>query len=134
MPPFSSSLRAMPASSRMRRSLNRSFKLFREGRLYEASPSGFSSSLPSIISGLLPTVTIEEDVFLRSSLLGGATGGEGEVSFAVDVFRESHEKGLVRLLLAVTGKGVGFGLGDACGCGAFGGGPHGTEGRTPDRP
>lgn len=73
-------------------------------------------------------------MFLRSSLLGGGIGGEGVVSFATVVFRESHENGLVRLLLAVVGKGVGVGLGDVCGCGAFGGGPHGTEGRTPDRP
>lgn len=52
----------------------------------------------------------------------------------VDVFRESQENGLVKLLLAGIGVGVGVGPGNICGCGAVGGGPHGTEGRTPDKP
>lgn len=90
--------------------------------------------MPSIISGLLLIVTIEEDVFLRSSLFGGGIGGDGEVSFVVDVFRDSQEKGLVKLLLGMTGVGVGVGTGDTDCCRAAGGGPQGTEGRTPDKP
>lgn len=69
MAPFSSSPKAViPASSRIRKSLNLSFKLFLEGRMGALSGSGASSSLPNIISGLLLTVTIEEAVFRRSSL------------------------------------------------------------------
>jgi hypothetical protein len=124
----------MPASSLIRRSLNLSFKLFLEGRLPESSGSCASSNLLSIISGLLLSVRIEDEVFLRSSWLAGI-GGEVGVSLGTDVFRESQENGLVRLLLAAGAVGVGFG--DGCGCcvcRAVGGGPHGTEGRTPDKP
>lgn len=131
MIPFSSSPKVvMPASSRIRKSLNLSFRLFREGRLLEPSGSWVSSSLPNIISGLLLIVMIEEVVFLRSSLCGGGTGGGGEVSFVLEVFRESQENGLVKLLLAA----IGVGSGDICCWGAAGGGPHGTEGRTPAKP
>ena len=52
----------------------------------------------------------------------------------VDVFRESQENGLVKLLLVVIVVEVGVGPGGICGCGAVGGGPQGTEGRTPDSP
>lgn len=97
------------------------------------SGSGASSNFPNIISGLLLTVTIDEAVFRRSSLCCGI-GGEKEASLAVEVFRESQENGLVKLLFVVIGVGVGVGPGDICGCGALGGGPQGTEGRTPDRP
>lgn len=82
---------------------------------------------------MLLIVTIEEEVFLRSSLFGGGIGGEAGVSFGAVVFRESQAKGLVILLLAV-GVGIGATAGDNCGCGAAGGGPHGIEGRTLDKP
>lgn len=48
-------------------------------------------------------------------------------SFCVEVFRESQEKGLVNFR-----EGGGAGRFDAAG--TFGGGAHGTEGRTPESP
>jgi hypothetical protein len=73
-------------------------------------------------------------VFLRSSLCDCVgTGGTGAVSFVTE-FRESHENGLVRLLLGAVGVGVGVGPGEVCCGGAGGGAPHGTAGRTPERP
>lgn len=95
------------------------------------SDSSPSSSLLSIISGLLATVAIEDTVFLRSSAL--LEGGTGEVtgSFgAADVFRESQEKGLVNFL-------DGGGAGPPCiieAGGACGGGDQGPDGSTPDSP
>jgi hypothetical protein len=77
---------------------------------------------------------IEDAVFLRSSLCGGGRGGDADDSFEDDVFRDNQENGLVKLLLAAIGVGVGVGPGDTCGCSVVGGGPHGTEGRTPDKP
>lgn len=55
------------------------------------------------------------------------------VSFVTE-FRESHENGLVKLLFGTIGVGVGDGPGEICCDGAGGGAPHGTEGRTPERP
>ena len=48
-------------------------------------------------------------------------------SFVVDVFRESHEKGLVSFL-----PGAGAWAFDDCGGG--GGAPQGTDGSAPERP
>jgi len=133
LPPLSSSGRAViPASSRIRSSLNLSLKLFLVGRLCASptSPSCPSSNLLSIISGLLLIVAIDETVFLRSPLVFGEVNvGDVMVSLGVEVFLESQENGLVSFL-------VGAGAGDvrwelACGCG---GGAHGIEGSTPERP
>lgn len=95
----------MPASSRIRNSLNLSRKLFLAGRFVPLVPSDSlpSSNLLNINSGLLPTVAIEDAVFLRS-LFGEGRGGEVTASLGVDVFRESHEKGLVSFL--DTGAGL----------------------------
>lgn len=49
-------------------------------------------------------------------------------SFAADVFRDSHEKGLVSFLAGAAGAGS-FDV-----AGADGGGDHGTEGSAPDSP
>lgn len=49
-------------------------------------------------------------------------------SFADEVFRDSHEKGLVSFLLGAAGAGS-FEV-----TGADGGGDHGTEGSAPDNP
>jgi hypothetical protein len=49
-------------------------------------------------------------------------------SFAADVFRDNHEKGLVSFLPGATGAGS-FDV-----AGADGGGDHGTEGSAPDSP
>ena len=88
-----------------------------------------SSSLLSIISGLLLNVAIDEAVFLLSVEIDvGGKGGEGTESFTTDVFRDSHEKGLVSFLPGTAGAGS-F---DAAG--ADGGGDHGTEGSAPDSP
>jgi hypothetical protein len=63
--------------------------------------------LLNIISGLLLIVAMEEAVFLRSPLLfGEGNGGDVTVSFAVDVFLESQENGLVNFLV---GAGAGGG-------------------------
>jgi len=85
--------------------------------------------LLSIISGLLLNVAIDEVVFLLSveNDVGGK-GGEVTESFAADVLRESHEKGLVSVLPG----GAGVGSFDIAGAG--GGGDHGTEGSAPDKP
>jgi hypothetical protein len=71
-------------------------------------------------------VAIEEAVFLRSGEIGG---GDITVSFCADVFRESHENGLVNFR---DGGGAGAGRFDAAG--TCGGGAHGTDGRTPESP
>ena len=123
----------IPASSRIRNSLNLSLKLFLIGRFcpFPVSPSCPSSNLLSIISGLLFTVAIEDAVFLLSPLLfGEGNGGEVTVSFGVEVFLDSQENGLVNFLVA-DGAGGGGWEPDRCGCG---GGAHGTDGSTPESP
>ena len=71
-------------------------------------------------------MAIEEAVFLRSGETGG---GEVTASFCVDVFRESHENGLVNFR---DDGGAGAGRFDATEL--CGGGAHGTDGRTPESP
>jgi len=58
----------------------------------------------------------------------GGKGGDVIESFADEVFRDSHEKGLVSFLLGAAGAGS-FEV-----TGADGGGDHGTEGSAPDNP
>jgi hypothetical protein len=85
--------------------------------------------LLSIISGLLLSVAIDEAVFLLSVGIDvEGKGGEVTESFAADVFRDSHENGLVSFLPG----GAGVGSFDVAG--ADGGGDHGTEGSAPDNP
>lgn len=74
---------------------------------------------------MVPTVAIEEAVFLLSLL--GEGSGCGIASFVE--FRESQEKGLVNF----RGGAAGAAECDAAG-GACGGGDHGTDGSLPDRP
>lgn len=111
LPPLSSSGNAViPASSRIRKSLNLSLRLFLIGRLcpFAPSPSWPSSSLLNIISGLLFIVAIDEAVFLRSPLLfGEGKGGDVAVSFGVEAFLDSQENGLVSFLVA---NGAGGGI------------------------
>jgi hypothetical protein len=71
---------------------------------------------------------MDEAVFRLSAEFDGGNGGELTESFATDVFRESHEKGLVSFLLG------GAELGSFEVDGADGGGDHGTEGSEPDKP
>lgn len=72
----------MPASSRIRIALKRSFKLC---RAFMGRPS--SSSLPSIMSGLLVNVVVELAVFR----LGDTTGGNTLVR-SLEEFLDSQEK------------------------------------------
>ena len=74
-------------------------------------------------------VAIEEAVFLRAAFSGEGRGGDTIESLAVEVFRESHENGLVNFL--VWGAAGGERIDEGCVCG---GGDHGTDGRTPERP
>lgn len=110
LPPLSSSgNEVIPASSRIRRSLNLSLRLFLVGRLFPfvPSPSCPSSNLLNIISGLLLMVAMEEAVFLRSALLfSEGNGGDVTVSFGCEVFLDSQENGLVNFLV---GAGAGGG-------------------------
>jgi hypothetical protein len=80
---------------------------------------------------LLPIVAIEEAVFRRCPLPGDGKGGEDTVSLGWEVFRESHEKGLVNF--RVVG-GAGGGLLATWAGGGGGGGDHGIDGRAPERP
>ena len=50
-------------------------------------------------------VAIEDAVFLRSPVFGECGGGEVTDSFAVDVLRESQEKGPVNFLPGGAGAG-----------------------------
>jgi len=95
-------------------------------------PSGScpSSNLLNIISGLLLIVAIEDAVFLRSPVFGDGNGGYVVCSLGAEVFRESHENGLVNFLV---GGGAGGGR-LVCEVGAVGGGDQGTDGRTPESP
>jgi hypothetical protein len=121
----------MPASSRIRAILNLSLRLFLAGRLFPlvASDSWPSSSLLNIISGLLPTVAIDEFVFRRCPL-GDIRGGEVTVSFCCEVLRESQEKGLVSFLVG----GAAAKLLEDCVEGGGGGGAQGIDGSAPDSP
>lgn len=114
----------MPASSRIRNNLKRSLKLPWLDLLF-ACKSPSSSILPNVFSVLLPKVVIEAFVFLRSE----TTGGGEDSGFLLEVFRDSHEKGLVSFL-ATAGVGVGF---SKVG-GAGGGGGYFTGDTLPDRP
>ena len=107
-PPSSPGIAEIPASSRIRMSLNRSFKLFLLPPFTPlVSPS--SSSLLSIISGLLVRVATELAVFL----LGETAGGEVAVASLAE-FLESQEKGLVSL------RGGGRSTGGGCEAGGLG--------------
>ncbi len=69
----------------------------------------------------------KEVTVFRRSWEGGAGGAETE-SLLADVLLESHEKLMPNFLEVGVGLGlvaVGF---------AAGGGPHGIDGRFPDRP
>ncbi len=82
----------MPASSLMRIILNRSLRLFLHAPLIPlTSPFFSSSSLLSIISGLLVRVATELAVFLLGDVVGG---GVATTSLETEL-RDSQEKGLV---------------------------------------
>ena len=91
---LSSSSEIIPASSRIRKSLNLSRKLFLPEFLppFKLSDSLVSSSLLSISSGLLLSVAIDEAVFLRS--VAGGNGGEVTVLFLLMCFETTMRKGL----------------------------------------
>jgi hypothetical protein len=85
--------------------------------------------LLSIISGLLLSVAIDEVVFRLSVEIDvGGRGGDVTDSFGADVFRDSHENGLVSFLPGAASAGS-FDV-----AGPEGGGDHGTEGSAPDNP
>ena len=129
VPPLSSSPKeVIPASSRIRNSLNLSRKLFLPGRPF-ISNSLPSSNLLSIISGLLPTVVTEDIVFLRSPFPGEVSDGDMTGSFGAELFRDNQENGIVNFLVGAGAGGDKLTFG-----GAWGGGDHGIDGRTPDRP
>jgi hypothetical protein len=68
-------------------------------------------------------------VFLRSIEVSlGGRGGDVIESFPADVFRDSHENGLVSFLPDDAGI---WAFDDA---GARGGGDHGTDGSAPESP
>lgn len=115
------------ASSRNLSNLNWSFRLLLLG--FELRASSHSPNRPAS-SGLLLTVDTEAAVFLR---LPSVDCGGDLVSFDVEL-RESHANGLVNFLV---GGGGGAAAAAAGGGGGFlltGGGPHGTDGRVPDKP
>jgi len=72
-------------------------------------------------------VARDEDVFRRCDCVPVAGRGGALTSFAVEVFRDSHENGLVSFLGKVVGSGI------LC-LGGTGGGPHGSDGKAPERP
>jgi hypothetical protein len=75
-------------------------------------------------------VAIDETVFLRSPLVfGEVNGGDVMVSLGVEVFLESQENGLVNFLVGAGAGGGRWELEGGCG-----GGAHGIEGSTPERP
>lgn len=112
----------MPASSLILKNLNRSRRLPWLERLFDPrSPS--SSILPSPKSGLLPSVVTDAFVFRLSAVGGGEDSG-----FLLELFRDSHEKGLVSFL------DVGGGAGFSCAGGAGGGGGNLTGDILPERP
>jgi hypothetical protein len=85
------------------------------------SPS--SSILLSVSSGLLPSVFTDAFVFLRSD-----TGTVADSAFLFELFRDSHENGLVNLR-ATAGGGAAFSS-----FGGGGGGGNLTGDILPDRP
>lgn len=108
------------ASSLIRSSLKRSLRLLRDPLSLE--PPSFSSSLFSIISGLLVSVATELAVFLLGD-------GAADAEFcSLDELRESHEKGLLNLRPVEAGAGAGAGgLFDQE---SFAWGDHGMGGRA----
>ena len=115
----------VPPSSRILNSLNWSFKLLLLGFVPFVS-SHSCCRLAS--SGLLETVDTDAPVFLR--LTSFDCGGDLVSRPPVELL-ESHANGLVNFRVGGGGGAV------AAGGGGFlltGGGPHGTEGRDPDKP
>ena len=72
---------------------------------------------------------MEVTVFRRSWALGGGLG-IGAASLLADPLLDSHEK----LMPSFLGAGVGEGVGTVALGARGGGGPHGMDGRLPDRP
>jgi hypothetical protein len=118
----SSAGRTTPASSRIRSSLNLSFRLFLEPFV---SPSFSSSSLLNIISGLLVRVVTELAVFRLGDTAGGEVAG---TSLSLEELPlESQEKALLIFLAGGGGGGEIRPL--LVGDSATGGGDHGMVGR-----
>ena len=114
----------MPASSLILRNLKRSRRLPVLDRLALIVSS--SSILPS--SWLLPIVAREVLVFLLSAVGSGGDPG----CFLLELFRESHEKGLVSFRVGAAGGGGS----EVCfsEAGGGGGGGNWTGDILPDRP
>lgn len=132
-PPVLSSSGAMlmPASSRMRSSLNLSLRLCLVP-FTPSSPSPSSSSLLSIISGLLVRVAIELAVFRLGEIAAG-----GETAESLDEFLESQdEKAVVSFraggggAVAVVEESGGEAIWALDGASFVGGGDQGMFGRA----
>lgn len=72
-------------------------------------------------------VATEEAVLRRCDCVPAAGRGGALTSFGAEVFRDNHENGLVSFLGRAAGSGT------LC-FGGTGGGPHGTDGKAPERP